>query len=212
MLKMLKQIFPTQTVFANYSHPDLHFANLRRAQLDVYFPDLMLGLEYQGEAHYGHSSFKREDTTSLMKRDAEKKLQAAKLGITLVEVPYWWDGSKLQLEATIQQHRPDLIDKAQVEPISLTIPAPYKKPRRIFKNNYTAVPSKGRCQCRGCGTTIPHDELCIAATAKHPKLSEPFMVHVSYCDERMLIYQDMLEDGLFTSCSTKEDAHQDVAI
>src|SRR5690242_911942 len=32
-----------------------------------------------------------------------------KAGITLVEVPYWWDKTKESLAATIQQHRTDLL-------------------------------------------------------------------------------------------------------
>ena len=30
-------------------------------------------------------------------------------GITLIEIPYWWDFKELSLRATIHMHRPDLI-------------------------------------------------------------------------------------------------------
>jgi hypothetical protein len=34
------------------------------------------------------------------------------LGVTLIEVPYWWDRKKASLEATIHSHRPDLFSQS----------------------------------------------------------------------------------------------------
>jgi len=41
-------------------------------------------------------------------RDKEKKELCAGAGITLLDVPYWWDGSHGSLAATIHKARPDI--------------------------------------------------------------------------------------------------------
>ncbi len=43
-----------------------------------------------------------------MKRDKEKEQACKNVGITLVHIPYWWDGKLESLKATIYHHRPDL--------------------------------------------------------------------------------------------------------
>eukprot|EP01114_Cavostelium_apophysatum_P019216 TRINITY_DN6130_c0_g1_i2.p1 TRINITY_DN6130_c0_g1~~TRINITY_DN6130_c0_g1_i2.p1 ORF type:complete len:465 (-),score=99.86 TRINITY_DN6130_c0_g1_i2:53-1447(-) len=42
-------------------------------------------------------------------RDNEKRRVCKEAGITLVEIPYWWDRSDLSLFATIKKYRPDLL-------------------------------------------------------------------------------------------------------
>jgi hypothetical protein len=41
--------------------------------------------------------------------EVNKYAACAKLGITLIEIPYWWDGSIDSLANTIHKYRPDLI-------------------------------------------------------------------------------------------------------
>jgi hypothetical protein len=104
MFKTLKEIFLTQDVMVNYIHPDLRYVATNRKrtlQLDVFFPNLMLAFEYQGEQHYGRSAFLWEETSTQMQRDQLKSEICRNVGITLVAVPYWWDGSRSQLEAAI---------------------------------------------------------------------------------------------------------------
>jgi hypothetical protein len=44
-------------------------------------------------------------------------------GVTMIEIPYWWDGEKLSLAATIATIRPDLIiDSQHGTPIPTTAP------------------------------------------------------------------------------------------
>ena len=43
------------------------------------------------------------------KRDKEKKEICKENGITLIEIPYWWDKQLSSLIATIHQQRKDLI-------------------------------------------------------------------------------------------------------
>jgi hypothetical protein len=45
-------------------------------------------------------------------------------GITLIEVPYWWDGKYASLAATVYSYRPDLFtEKITGNPIPLTPPS-----------------------------------------------------------------------------------------
>ena len=53
------------------------------------------------------------------KKEIKKKEKLCKEnGITLIEIPYWWDFKKSSLIATIHSHRPDLISsRGDGEPI-----------------------------------------------------------------------------------------------
>lgn len=76
-------------------------------ELDVYFPDISLAFEYQGRQHYQNvfqGGWAMQQT-----RDREKREACQQHHITLVLVPYWWNGESLSLAATIAQHRPDVI-------------------------------------------------------------------------------------------------------
>jgi hypothetical protein len=79
-----------------------------RLELDIYLPKERLALEYHGQQHYydvyalGHRWHQKQ-------RDEEKRLACKSLGITLLEIPYWWDFQKASLVATIHQQRSDLV-------------------------------------------------------------------------------------------------------
>jgi hypothetical protein len=45
------------------------------------------------------------------KKDQLKREQCNKVGITLIEIPFWWDGSKESIISTIHEVRPDLVRK-----------------------------------------------------------------------------------------------------
>jgi hypothetical protein len=109
MTRILKQLFPKDLIYDSFYIEDLRFATGKTPQLDAYFPNLMIAFEYQGEQHYGHTAFQRDNLKTVQRRDEEKAQKCRKYGITLVAVPYWWNGSKDQLAASIQQVRPDLI-------------------------------------------------------------------------------------------------------
>jgi hypothetical protein len=91
----------------------------KRGQLDVYLPELMIAFEYQGEQHYGHTTLNliRQDAVTQQRRDKEKEEACKELGITLITVPYWWDGKVESLQSTIRRKRFDLLtDVAHTSP------------------------------------------------------------------------------------------------
>jgi hypothetical protein len=89
----------------DFFHPDLCFSSGQRMQLDVFVPEYSLAFEYQGRQHYW-DVFVLGSQWHYEQRDREKREACHEKGITLVEVPYWWDDSKESLLATIQQLRP----------------------------------------------------------------------------------------------------------
>jgi predicted nucleic acid-binding Zn-ribbon protein len=93
---LVKELLPQfDDIRFDYKHPKLRFSRTnRKMELDVWIPDLSIGIEYQGEGHYepqsqwgGEEEFKKG-----LKRDAQKKEACKKEGITLIEVPYTWEG------------------------------------------------------------------------------------------------------------------------
>jgi hypothetical protein len=62
--------------------------------------------------------------------DLMKEKLCKENGITLVQVPYWWDRKYETLAATIYSHRPDLFQEPPLgTPIPLTEPLIDKKYR-----------------------------------------------------------------------------------
>jgi hypothetical protein len=63
---------------------------------------------YQGAQHYRkHYLYGGEQQHEL--RDKLKRQECIRNGITLIEVPYWWDNKLESLQATLHSKRPDLI-------------------------------------------------------------------------------------------------------
>lgn len=85
-------------------------------EFDIYLAKEKMIFEYQGEQHY-------TDIWALGNRwrqrhhDEEKRKACKEHGITLIEIPYWWDLSKSSLIATIHGKRPELIDRGDGNPI-----------------------------------------------------------------------------------------------
>jgi len=99
LFKQLTELFPSladelymEFVSEEFTYED----SLKKMEFDFYFPSLKLAFEYQGQQH-----FKKDldylDAESIMVRDEEKRNLCKTKGITLVEIPYTWDGSQTQL-------------------------------------------------------------------------------------------------------------------
>ncbi len=76
--------------------------------MDVFLPLERLALEYQGQQHFGDIFFLGSEWR-YAERDADKRETCEGLGITLIEVPYWWNLEVQKLVASIQRKRTDLI-------------------------------------------------------------------------------------------------------
>lgn len=93
----------------NFRHEELRFSNSGRCiELDIYIPSLNLALEYQGEYHFKTFYYIGEHKT-VSERDSEKKELCKKAGLTIIEIPYWWNGRVESLAAELAKHRPDVI-------------------------------------------------------------------------------------------------------
>jgi len=105
-------LFPHATIHTNYRHPRLHFAGSQRTmELDLYLPELALCFEYHGEQHY-QWRFHNGSLIPLLKKEDEEKRKASVLcGLTMITIPFWWDGCQDSLIATIRISRNDLLSE-----------------------------------------------------------------------------------------------------
>eukprot|EP01114_Cavostelium_apophysatum_P017418 TRINITY_DN5168_c0_g2_i1.p1 TRINITY_DN5168_c0_g2~~TRINITY_DN5168_c0_g2_i1.p1 ORF type:complete len:407 (-),score=50.27 TRINITY_DN5168_c0_g2_i1:303-1523(-) len=108
LFHQVAKFFPDQVLF-NYIHQDIKFATTGiPIESDVFIPSVKLALEYQGRQHYEKTIFNELGAQKQAERDAEKQRLLHSNGITLVQVPYWWDRKQRSLVATICRKRPDL--------------------------------------------------------------------------------------------------------
>jgi hypothetical protein len=91
-------------------------------ELDFFFPDLKLAVEYQGAQHFIDIHVFAPQRAYAF-RDQQKRKACLQENITLIEIPYWWDFNEESLRATIHHQRPDLLPR----PIS-GAPIPSKSP------------------------------------------------------------------------------------
>jgi hypothetical protein len=89
----------------------------------IYFPNLALALEYQGELHY-YSTRLFGPATGRQRADQLKMRFATDMGITLIPIPFWWNRTTSSLASTISATRPDLHfgNLSKDEPISKDMP------------------------------------------------------------------------------------------
>jgi len=113
LYRKTQQIFPSFQAELNFNFSEIattlddHFIK-KSFELDVYLPELSLSLEYQGRQHY-HWHFVFGSPSEQQAKDGQKKLACICHGITLVEIPYWWDQTTISLLRRIRCQRPDLV-------------------------------------------------------------------------------------------------------
>jgi hypothetical protein len=128
LVKILRSLLPSDvTMRTNYSHPSLLYSNTNASmQFDVYIPSLAIAIEYQGQQHYyEHYLWGALDLQK--KKDEEKRQACKKNGITLIEIPFWWDGRSNSLEATLHKYCPGVFtsdpnNMCEMKPISEKFP------------------------------------------------------------------------------------------
>eukprot|EP01126_Amoeba_proteus_P048742 TRINITY_DN5656_c0_g1_i8.p2 TRINITY_DN5656_c0_g1~~TRINITY_DN5656_c0_g1_i8.p2 ORF type:complete len:261 (+),score=63.65 TRINITY_DN5656_c0_g1_i8:875-1657(+) len=102
LLKLVRELFPKFEILENYKSPNMVYESGRSVELDIFIPHLSLALEYQGVQHYKSSAY---FGSSLVRsyRDEQKRKLCHEAGITLVEIPYFWDRSKKSLIEALQK-------------------------------------------------------------------------------------------------------------
>jgi hypothetical protein len=90
----------------------------RKMELDIFLPSENLAFEYQGEHHYYDIYAVGRNRWLQSQKDEEKREACQREGITLIEIPFWWDGDRSSLMATIYKHRKDLC-KAEITGIPI---------------------------------------------------------------------------------------------
>jgi hypothetical protein len=63
-------------------------------EVDLFLPELKLGFEYQEQHHFQpQAHMEGHSLAEIQVRDKRKKGLALQKGITLIAVPWWWDGA-----------------------------------------------------------------------------------------------------------------------
>eukprot|EP00026_Physarum_polycephalum_P002945 Phypoly_transcript_02954.p1 GENE.Phypoly_transcript_02954~~Phypoly_transcript_02954.p1 ORF type:complete len:796 (+),score=103.49 Phypoly_transcript_02954:213-2600(+) len=118
---ILQKHLPNIEIIENYVS-SLHFDGSGIAMTaDIFIPSLNLALEYNGKPHYtgtplpGNLSFYSPASDSFFgnaheqkKYDTAKIKKFAENGISLIQVPHWWDGKIGSLVDVIHKIRPDI--------------------------------------------------------------------------------------------------------
>lgn len=94
------QIIENQSVLFNYRDPRIHNPDTGRAlEIDIFYPELRFGIEYNGEQHYKNSAHFGSIAEFQSARDAQKRNLTSRHGITLISIPYTY--SDAQIKAAI---------------------------------------------------------------------------------------------------------------
>jgi hypothetical protein len=102
----------------NYSNISLQFSSGARMELDVFIPELKLALEYQGQQYFlEEEKFSKRLYIERAHQKREGLLDdffdqfcvvCSRQGITLVEIPYWWDMKVESLQAIIHEAKKNI--------------------------------------------------------------------------------------------------------
>lgn len=106
-------IFLTE-IIENYKDPKLDRTSGTMIELDIYLPQEKLAFEYQGEQHF-YDIYFLGGKWGQQQRDNEKRQACIENGITLIEIPYWWDFEKESLMATIYKQRSELFSTKPID-------------------------------------------------------------------------------------------------
>jgi hypothetical protein len=98
---------------------------LKYLQTKVYIPQYCLAFEYQGEPHF-FSTIAHGSARSRKENDSLKAQFAKDAGITLIQIPFWWDNMIGSLAATIHKYRPDIQLDAPVHGLPIQPKIPYR--------------------------------------------------------------------------------------
>eukprot|EP01118_Nematostelium_gracile_P001159 TRINITY_DN1119_c0_g3_i1.p1 TRINITY_DN1119_c0_g3~~TRINITY_DN1119_c0_g3_i1.p1 ORF type:complete len:421 (+),score=92.33 TRINITY_DN1119_c0_g3_i1:78-1340(+) len=105
LIRSIEDLFPDCDVRENYRHPELKSNETNyELELDIFIPKLKIAFEYQGEGHF-HDIYVIGNMNKVRGRDQLKRDMCQQKGITLVEIPYWWDFQLESLIGTIKKKK-----------------------------------------------------------------------------------------------------------
>jgi len=117
---MTNKIFPGIEVKEDFYHPHvLHSDTTNPVELDVYVPELGIALEFQGEQHYINIEPFGMKSGAIRAKDVAKYNKCKNVGISLISVPYFWDGSLPSLIRIILNSRPEMMSQMEKKYLEL---------------------------------------------------------------------------------------------
>lgn len=102
---MLQSLLPWSEIYTNYS---FMYSKKQTLELDFFLPSLSLALEYQGGQHHSPRFGQSNELEQRKRKDEQKRRVCSLKGITLIEIPFWWQNSSSALVNTIRRLRPEI--------------------------------------------------------------------------------------------------------
>jgi hypothetical protein len=96
----IKSLFMGREIFEDYKD-----SATKGLELDIYIPSLNVAFELQGVQHFKDVARVGQPTPDV---DDAKAATCSRLGITLIHVPYTWNGDSTWLRDTVRTVRPDI--------------------------------------------------------------------------------------------------------
>jgi len=111
LYNFVHRIFPDGIdIEMNCRHPRLLYARSKLPmELDIFVAAYDLVIEYHGEQHFTWN-FKFGSPEALRARDEEKRQICERMGLTLLEIPYWWNQRENTFWEETHSHRPDIFE------------------------------------------------------------------------------------------------------
>eukprot|EP00026_Physarum_polycephalum_P004881 Phypoly_transcript_04905.p1 GENE.Phypoly_transcript_04905~~Phypoly_transcript_04905.p1 ORF type:complete len:657 (+),score=93.00 Phypoly_transcript_04905:87-2057(+) len=138
--KVVRVLHPNENIHINNLNEIKNPTTGKQLEVDVWVPSLQLCFEFQDIYHYSTIYYARSSLQVIQSRDDLKKHTLQKREETLIIVPYWWDGDKKSLIATINFQRPDLAMGSLAPPISFN---------PLYHEKINAVPEIGELMLAG---------------------------------------------------------------
>ena len=110
LLLEVGSLLPRVELVENYRHLQSRTTG-QALELDIFLPQLKVGIEYNGEHHYHEIPF-FGPLEVIQRRDREKQELCQEIGVSLVTIPYWWDKQKESLMATLWRECPQVLHQA----------------------------------------------------------------------------------------------------
>jgi len=105
LFKVVKHLLPSNVeAIEEFCHPLLKFKTGTAMVFDIYIPSFNLAIEYQGYQHY-YDHYMFGDVNSFKERDHQKHEACNSLGITYIQVPYWWQRDKESIIGLLHTHK-----------------------------------------------------------------------------------------------------------